>query len=93
MKNVEKEPLIPDSFIAEGNFAVSSRYGAMNNGHPPQPSHSLNDLNGRTLDDFGFQHSAHHMTVTSGDETLNIYGYRQNPLKTVISVLRSNFYI
>ena len=93
MKNTEKEPLIRDNFVAEGNFAASSRYGAMNNGYPPQPSHSLNDLNGRTLGDFGFQHSAHHMTVISGDETLNIYGYRQNPLKTVSFVLRSIFHI
>ena len=87
MKDVENEPLIPSTFIAEDNLAASSRYGAMNNGHPPQSSHSLNDLNGRILGDYGFQPSAHHMTVSSVDETLNIYGYRHNPLKTVISIL------
>ncbi|KAE9550035.1 hypothetical protein FO519_006763 [Halicephalobus sp. NKZ332] len=85
MKNEEKEPLISDNYIVEEDSAAGSQYGAMNNGHSPQPSHSLNDLNGRPLDDYVFQNSAHHMTVSSQDETLNIYGYHTNAFKTILT--------
>uniref|UniRef100_A0AC34Q1P0 Cation-transporting ATPase n=1 Tax=Panagrolaimus sp. JU765 TaxID=591449 RepID=A0AC34Q1P0_9BILA len=87
MKSPERQPLIPtraeNDSVPEGEPTALLQYGAMTTNHLPPHSHSLNDLNGAART--GFLPSAHHMTVSSFDETLRLYGYSKNLIKTIIT--------
>lgn len=89
MRDPERNPLIlnndeNDSFTEESSSSPQN-YGSMNNHQNSNNHHanSFNDLNQASHVDGGSLPLAHHMTVTTLDETLKLYGYRRNMTKIV----------
>lgn len=85
----------PDQVRRGSAASTSSRYGAMTANHNAPSvayhAHSLTDLDeleGASLPHFSTEH---HMTITSVDETIDLYGYQENFTKKVAT--RYHLYI
>uniref|UniRef100_A0AC35FQ25 Cation-transporting ATPase n=1 Tax=Panagrolaimus sp. PS1159 TaxID=55785 RepID=A0AC35FQ25_9BILA len=81
-------PPSPDPVRRGSAASTSLKYGAMTAVHNNAPTvayhaHSLTDLDeleGAPIPHFNTEH---HMTITSVDETINLYGYQINRIKTI----------